>query len=369
MRKKKVILSLLISGIMLLPSTVQALENSDRADSISESTMSKELSTSSISDSISSTSSNGSNAVNENSKGTEKSVEQTSSDDTAESKQSVNLNQSEEAEFGKYSTPSNRSDLAQNSRANLSRGSIPAVLASNRNTPSKSFIDISSHNGNISVNEFKIMKKYGVMGVVVKLTEATSYINPYAASQVRNAKSAGLKVSAYHYSWFQTDNQARAEADYFVKAARNVGLDSSAVMVNDIEEPSIAGRANHTANSLAFENRLKQLGFSTVRHYSSLSWFQQGLLNENTLGRKKIWVAAYPYSITNKNYYTQYDSWQWNSRLIFPEIKNKEFDISADYGNYFTNDSLLTYSSHVQSKGWLNSVTSNSVSGTVNEGK
>ena len=46
------------------------------------------------------------------------------------------------------------------------------------------FIDISSHNGIISVAEFNSLKQQGIQGVVVKLTEGTSYINPYASSQI-----------------------------------------------------------------------------------------------------------------------------------------------------------------------------------------
>lgn len=110
---------------------------------------------------------------------------------------------------------------------------IPAVSVTNTNTPSKSFIDISSHNGTISVADFQKMKSYGVTGVVIKLTEATSYINPYAQSQINNAMTAGLKVSAYHYSWFKTDAEAVAEANYFAKAAKSFGLSSGTMMVND----------------------------------------------------------------------------------------------------------------------------------------
>ncbi len=70
------------------------------------------------------------------------------------------------------------------------------------------------------MEQFKLIKSYGVSAVVVKLTEATSYRNPLAASQIANAKAAGLIVHAYHYSWFTTEAQAKAEADYFVSYAK-----------------------------------------------------------------------------------------------------------------------------------------------------
>lgn len=97
-----------------------------------------------------------------------------------------------------------RSDLVSEGslRKKLTRNelTLPAVSATNNDTPRKDFIDVSSHNGSISVASYQTMKKYGVKGVVVKLTEATSYKNPYAKEQIANAKKAGLNVSAYHYS-------------------------------------------------------------------------------------------------------------------------------------------------------------------------
>lgn len=177
----------------------------------------------------------------------------TDSVETEAEEVTVPQSQMETAE-GTMSLPKGRSDLYPSIQL---FASLPSVSATNTNTPSKSFIDISSHNGNISVANFQKMKGYGVTGVVVKLTEATSYTNPYAQSQINNAMAAGMKVSAYHYSWFTSDAQAVAEANYFAAAAKKFGLSSGTVMVNDIEEPQIPSKGNHTNNSRAFENRLK----------------------------------------------------------------------------------------------------------------
>ncbi len=106
-----------------------------------------------------------------------------------------------------------RSDLKVSlSRSARSVSSVPYISAGDPSTPKQDFIDISSHNGEITVEQFKLIKSYGVSAVVVKLTEATSYRNPLAASQIANAKAAGLIVHAYHYSWFTTEAQAKAEA-------------------------------------------------------------------------------------------------------------------------------------------------------------
>ncbi|WP_314576554.1 GH25 family lysozyme [Enterococcus gilvus] len=243
-------------------------------------------------------------------------------------------------EFGTFVMPSNRSDIDKtNEKQDQLLQSIPA---DGTNLPSKSFVDVSSNNGQLSVANFQKMKSFGVRGVIVKLTEGTTYTNPYASSQIANARSAGLKVSAYHFARYLNTNSAIAEANYFVQTAKNLGLGTDTVMVNDLEVNANAGSTN---SAIAFSNRIKQLGYSKVRHYSCLSWFQYGQLDANKLGYKNIWVAGYPYTPT-KNLYTNYNSWQWASDLVFPGI-NGFFDISADYSGDFVAKDTPTPSSKI----------------------
>lgn len=91
--------------------------------------------------------------------------------------------------------------------------------------------------GSISVNDYRTLANKGVGGVVVKLTEGTTYRNPYAGEQARNAQSAGLQVSAYAFSHYTSEEQARAEARHFISEARNLNLPKNTVMVNDMEVP------------------------------------------------------------------------------------------------------------------------------------
>ena len=218
----------------------------------------------------------------------------------------------------------------------LPRASVnTGISVENTETPSKGFIDVSSHNGALTVADYKKMREYGITGVVVKLTEYTTYINPYAKTQIDNAKAAGLKVSAYHYSWFTTSEDARTEARFFANAAKSFGLDSNTVMVNDFEEPKVLGKGNHTVDSLAFANELAKQGYANVTHYASYSIFTSGLLKADTLGYSNIWVAVYPYQLSKTNFYIEFTAWQWSSQLVFPNVAGR-FDISADYQGRFT---------------------------------
>ena len=129
------------------------------------------------------------------------------------------------------------------------------------------FVDISSHNGVISVNEFVSLKNQGITGVVVKLTEGTSYTNPYASAQIKNAQDAGLKVSAYHYSHYQTE----AEAKYFVSAAQSLGLSNATVMVNDMESPEMVTRRHINKNTQARKEEIIRLGYADLVYYTMAS--------------------------------------------------------------------------------------------------
>ncbi|WP_430609817.1 GH25 family lysozyme [Enterococcus sp. DIV0876] len=227
-----------------------------------------------------------------------------------------------------------RSDIKVSlGRTARAAATVPYIEAGDPTTPSQDFIDISSHNGLISVDQFKIIKSYGVSAVVVKLTEATSYQNPLAASQIANAKAAGLIVHAYHYSWYTTESGARAEADYFVSYAKQLNLPTSMLMVNDYEEPNIKNKANHTALAQVFENRLKALGYTNTHHYIGISWITEKVIDPDVLGKNKVWIAQYPYEPVGQKH-TEYSAWQWTYNVTFPGVSGT-FDMNSDYNKYF----------------------------------
>ncbi|WP_086350437.1 GBS Bsp-like repeat-containing protein [Candidatus Enterococcus clewellii] len=233
-------------------------------------------------------------------------------------------------------SPASRSDLAVSSRS-LTRATIDKVNAGEANRPSVSFIDVSSHNGTITTSQYKMMMTYGVKGVVVKLTEGTTYFNPYAQSQVANAKAAGLQVSVYHYSHYVSTAEAESEAAFFASKAKSLSLPANTVMVSDIEEAKMR-TASVNANSKAFQNKLNSSGYGNVAYYLSRSWLDVagGVFSTSMFGKNNIWVAQYPYTPTaSQNWNSDFSSWQWSSNFYFPGIAHP-FDINTDYTGLFT---------------------------------
>lgn len=74
-------------------------------------------------------------------------------------------------------------------------------------------IDISSYQSNINP-----LKLTTTDFVIVKFTQGTSYLNPYAETQYKLSKKAGKLLGAYHYA---TGKDAVKEAQYFVKSLGN----------------------------------------------------------------------------------------------------------------------------------------------------
>jgi GH25 family lysozyme M1 (1,4-beta-N-acetylmuramidase) len=58
-------------------------------------------------------------------------------------------------------------------------------------------VDVSSNNG---VPDFHTLKRHGVIGVYIKATEGSSYVNPLLHTQWAAASRAGLRCGVYHFA-------------------------------------------------------------------------------------------------------------------------------------------------------------------------
>lgn len=244
------------------------------------------------------------------------------------------------------------STSATNSETSNSAVATPAKLTNSTDVPSptlkvqpKTFIDVSSHNGEISVDDYRALARQGVGGVVVKLTEDTWYNNPKAPSQVRNAQIAGLQVSTYHFSRYTTEEEARAEARFYIQAAQKLNLPKSTVMVNDFEDSKMLPNINR--NTQAWVNEMRKHGYNNLMFYTSASWLDEnnlgyrGPVSTSQFGIENFWVAQYPSttltatSAKNMRYNAKTGAWQFSATANLLPGKHV-FDHSVDYTGRFT---------------------------------
>ena len=207
------------------------------------------------------------------------------------------------------------------------------------------FVDVSSHNGHISVEDYRQLASKGVGGVVVKLTEGTHYTNPFAESQVRNAQAAGLQVSTYAFSHYTSDAEARAEARYYAAFANKLSLPKNTVMVNDMEEPKMQKGINQ--HTQAWADEMRKQGYANLMYYTSASWVDQnnlrrkGSINTSLFGLDNFWIAQYPApklsanDAKNLKYNSRAGAWQFTSQAQLLPGKHV-FDQSIDYSGRFT---------------------------------
>ena len=250
------------------------------------------------------------------------------------------------SESGTASTSATSSEMSNSTVA------TPAKLTNSTDVPSptlkvqpKTFIDVSSHNGEISVDDYRALARQGVGGVVVKLTEDTWYNNPKAPSQVRNAQIAGLQVSTYHFSRYTTEEEARAEARFYIQAAQNLNLPKSTVMVNDFEDSKMLPNINR--NTQAWVNEMRKHGYNNLMFYTSASWLDEnnlgyrGPVSTSQFGIENFWVAQYPSSTLtatsakNMRYNAKTGAWQYTATANLLPGKHV-FDHSVDYTGRFT---------------------------------
>ena len=209
----------------------------------------------------------------------------------------------------------------------------------------KSFVDVSSHNGDISIGDYRTLANKGVGGVVVKLTEDTWYKNPNAENQIRNAQAAGLQVSTYHFSRYTSEEAARAEARFYIAEAQRLNIPKNTLMVNDFEDAKMQPNINR--NIQAWADEMRKNGYTNLMFYTSASWLDEnnlrkkGPVNTAQFGLQNFWVAQYPSPKLSVNdakslrYNGKAGAWQFTSQAELLPGKHL-FDHSVDYTGRFT---------------------------------
>lgn len=194
-------------------------------------------------------------------------------------------------------------------------------------------VDVSNNNGYMSTAEYTSMRnEFGVKAVTVKISEGGGYRDPYAASNIANVQAAGLYINGYHFARYSTRAQAISEADFAGRTARLAGLPIGAVLATDVEaqEQNYQSKATNDRNNAAFMKEIQKFGYRSDI-YTSGSWANTKM----TIKGRSGWIAAYPYVVSGKNWYSNNHAWQWSSTARF-RISYGGFDVSQLNDNYYT---------------------------------
>ena len=158
-------------------------------------------------------------------------------------------------------------------------------------------VDVSSwqHPNNLAgdINWTKV-KAAGHDFAIIKATERDNYKNPFYASDVANARAAGLVVGAYHFARPKLPlSTATTQAKYFVATTGKMRTARTLPPVLDIEDSGGLSKANTIAWSKQFLSTVRALTGRTPMIYSYDNFLRTSLGNTNELKGYPLWYAKY----------------------------------------------------------------------------
>ena len=152
-------------------------------------------------------------------------------------------------------------------------------------------VDISEFQQGINFNK---MKNDGIKAVIIRAGygREASQKDSMFESHYRNAKSAGLKVGAYWYSYADSINDAEKEAKACLECIENKYFDMP--IYYDLEDYSMVklGKTKLTAIAERFCETIKKSNYR-AGVYANLNWFNNCLDYDELKRKYSIWLAQY----------------------------------------------------------------------------
>ena len=154
-------------------------------------------------------------------------------------------------------------------------------------------IDCSTWQGNIDWGK---VKENGFDFAIIRTgygRGGENQIDKNFHQNIKGAKTAGLKVGAYHYSYAESVEDAKTEAQFCLSIINGEKLDLPIYF--DIEDNSIAN--NHDKNTrtqmcIAFCTEIEKTGY-WAGVYANKNWFTNYLNYDELKSRYTLWLAHY----------------------------------------------------------------------------
>ncbi len=193
----------------------------------------------------------------------------------------------------------------------------------------KKGIDVSHHNGDI---DWRAVKDSGIEFAIIR----TGYgweawdkqTDRKLKANIDGAKSVGMPIGAYHYSYATTPQEALKEAEFFIDRLKWAQWEYPVFF--DFEDKCQAklNNSQKTDVILTFLQKLQEAGYYTG-YYTFLNW-QRYCLDMNRLGGHQLWIAHWN---PNCGCHWPYGIWQYTSNGHVPGI-NGRVDLNYCYVDY-----------------------------------
>ena len=188
-------------------------------------------------------------------------------------------------------------------------------------------IDVSKWQGTIDWGK---VKAAGVQFAMLRggYGKNSDQIDAYFEINYKAAKKAGVPVGVYHYSYAQSVEDAKKEAQFCISYLKGKTLEYPIAF--DIEDKTQAILTNERRTEIvkAFCEAMEKAGFYVVI-YSSKDWLVNKL-NMSKLRAYDVWVAQWANECT---YSGNYGMWQYSDKGKVNGI-NGYVDLDRAYKNY-----------------------------------
>ena len=190
---------------------------------------------------------------------------------------------------------------------------------------SKKGIDVSVWQGDI---DFNSVKASGIEFVIIRAGYGIGHKDKWFEENYRKAKTAGLDVGAYWYSYASSAGEASEEAQSCVNILSGKSFEYPVYF--DLEEKSQLNRGRDFCDSLitSFCNKLEACGYY-AGFYTSLST-ANNLVSAHVRDRYALWIAQWN---THCNYQGSYGLWQYSSSGSVPGVAGR-VDMDYAYVDY-----------------------------------
>lgn len=168
-------------------------------------------------------------------------------------------------------------------------------------------IDVSHHQKNI---DWQKVKNTGIEFVIIKATEGVDYVDDMFKSHYEGAKSVGLKVGVYHFATPSTVEDAKNEANDFLKAIGGLELDIAPVL--DFEQSKGVNPYTLTRIALKWLWTVEEALKAKPIFYSYPAFIKTKVYADD-LKDYPLWIAHYNTEKPNIKPWNEFKFWQHTS--------------------------------------------------------
>lgn len=189
-------------------------------------------------------------------------------------------------------------------------------------------IDVSKWQGGVNWNE---VRKDGTEFAIIREgwgKKSPNQIDKKFRENYENAKAVGISVGAYHYSYADSVDDAKREAEFCLENIQGLKLEYPVCF--DIEDKEMLKLSNRKRTDIvkAFCGEIEKAGYYAM-FYCNLNWLNNYLIKDELIQKYDLWLAQWNVGEPG----IPCGIWQKSDKGVINGISGN-VDIDISYKNY-----------------------------------